>query len=265
MARRLALITGASAGIGAAFVRAYAKRGCDLVLVARRKERLDEMAKDLRAKHGLEVQALSVDLASPDANDQIMGGLQTIGRIPDVLVNNAGYALTGMFTQSGWKDHASFIQVLAIGPTELIHRLMPAMLAQKYGRIINVASLAGIMPAPPGHTLYAAVKAYMIKMSQSLNMEGKAQGVHATALCPGFTFSEFHDVTGTRDKVSQLPKWLWQQAEPVVEAGIRAVEIGKPVEVPGFANKMLAGFFRTLPDPIGNSIVGSQAQKFRKT
>ena len=117
------------------------------------------------------------------------------GIIVDGLVNNAGYGVPGAYVNSTWETQHAFLQVMVVAVAELTHRLLPGMLERGYGRILNVASLAGLVPAPAGHTLYAASKSFMIKFSESLAHEVGHRGVHVTALCPGFTLSEFHDVT----------------------------------------------------------------------
>src|SRR5690606_32220993 len=126
---------------------------------------------------------------------------------------------------------ADFLQVLVTAPTELCHRLMPGMRKRGHGRVINVASLAGHVPGSAGQTLYAGAKSYRIKLSQALSIGYGPECVHTCALCPGFTHSEFHDVTGSRALMSKLPKWLWMDAASVVQQGLDAVERGDAVYV----------------------------------
>lgn len=265
MTRRLVLITGASAGIGAEFARQYAARGWDVALTARRADRLEALAREVEDKHGVVALVISQDLAKAGAVDAILTEVKEAGRDIDAVVNNAGYGLPGTFFNTSWKDQADFLQVLLNAPIELTHKVLPGMAERGFGRIINVASLAGYTPGSNGHTLYAAVKSAMIKFSESVNAEAKAAGhnIHACALCPGFTYSEFHDVNGTRERTKDMPEWLWMQAEPVVEAGIEAVERGQPVVVPGAVNKGLATLAKILPDPLGRAIVKEQSKRFR--
>ncbi|MBU2084771.1 MAG: SDR family oxidoreductase [Alphaproteobacteria bacterium] len=268
MARRLCLITGASAGIGAEFARQYAALGWDLALTARRTDRLDALAQELETAHGISAITIAQDLALPDAVDAILSTLETKGRHVDALVNNAGYGLPGTFFNTSWDEQAAFMRVLYTAPVELAHKVLPGMAERRYGRIINVASLAGYAAGSAGHTLYASVKAAMIKFSESLNAECVASGqtdIHCTALCPGFTWSEFHDVNGTREDTNKMPKWMWMEAAPVVKAGIDAVNRGEPVIVPGGANKALATLTRILPEPIGRAMVGAQSKRYRRT
>ena len=215
----VALVTGASAGIGSAFARELAARGHDLVLTARRADRLDALAEELRRDHAVAAHCIPLDLAESDAPNRLAGEVARLGLQVDLLVNNAGYGVTGSFVSRTWSTHADFTRVLVVAPTELCHRLLPGMRARRRGRIINVASLAGLLPAPAGHTLYAASKAWLIRFSQALALENRAHGIHVCALCPGFTWSEFHDVTGTRERMHRLPRWLWMDAASVARDG----------------------------------------------
>ena len=267
MNRRLCLITGASAGIGAEFARQYAALGWDLALTARRADRLEALAAELEAAHGISVIPIVQDLARANAVDKILGALASQDRLVDALVNNAGYGLPGTFFNTDWKEQAAFIRVLYSAPIELAHKVLPGMAERRYGRIINVASLAGYAAGSAGHTLYASVKAGLIKFSESLNAECAATDqpdIHCTALCPGFTWSEFHDVNGTRDDTDKMPKWMWMQAAPVVKAGIDAVNKGQPVVVPGAVNKTLASLTRILPEPLGRAMVRAQSRRYRR-
>lgn len=267
MDRRLCLITGASAGIGAEFARQYAALGWDVALTARRADRLEALAEEVQEKHGVTAIVIAADLATPTAPEAILKTLADKGRHVDALVNNAGYGLPGTFFNTAWDDQAAFIRVLYTAPLELAHRVLPGMAARKYGRIINVASLAGYAAGSAGHTLYASVKAGLIKFSESLNAECEALGyddIHCSALCPGFTWSEFHDVNGTRQDTNKMPKWMWMPAEPVVRQGIEAVNRGQPVIVPGLVNKAIATLTRILPEPAGRAMVRAQSRTYRR-
>lgn len=265
MARRLVLITGASAGIGAEFARQYAARGWDVALTARRLDRLDALALDIEKRYRVQAITIAQDLARPDAVDTLLAELKEHGRAPDGVVNNAGYGLPGTFFNTSWKDQAAFLQVLLTVPCELTHKVLPGMVERGFGRIINVASLAGYTPGSNGHTLYAPVKSALIKLSESVHAEAQAAGhnIHVCALCPGFTWTEFHDVNGTREKTKQTPPWMWMEAGPVVEAGINAVERGMPVVVPGAVNKGMATLAKLLPEPVGRAVMQAQSRRFR--
>jgi short-subunit dehydrogenase len=148
---------------------------------------------------------------------------------------------------------------------ELTCRLVPGMVERRYGRIINIASLAGLVPAPAGHTLYAASKAFVIKFSESLAHEVGPYGVHVTALCPGFTWSEFHDVTGTRDRMNRLPTWMWMTAADVAREGFDAVMAGTPIHINGRVNRTIAILVRYIPQWIVRSVSRRFGKTYRKT
>ena len=246
MTRRLCLVTGASAGIGAAFARLYAEKGHDLVLTARRRDRLEALAAELRQAHGIEVLVLPADLALPGAVDGLIAGLE--GRAIDVLINNAGYGLPGLYARTRWSEQAAFLQVLLVAVCELTHKLLPGMVERGYGRIVNVASLAGHVPGMPSHTLYGPTKAFLVRFSQALHLETLGTGVHVSALCPGFTWSEFHDANGTRGQADKLPRYMWLDARTVVELGHAAVEANKAVRVTGGLNQLIAAICKIVPD-----------------
>ena len=168
--------------------------------------------------------AIVLDHGEPTAAARLCAELDARGIIVDALVNNAGYGVPGLYANVPWDAQEPMLQVMVVGLCDLTRRLWPGMLERGYGRVINVASLAGLVPAPAGHTLYGATKAFLIKFSEALAHEGRAHGVHVTALCPGFTLSEFHDVTGTRDQMNRLPRWLWMDAPTVARMGFDAVD-----------------------------------------
>ena len=246
-ARRLVLITGASAGIGAAFARAYAARGWDLALTARRAERLEALAAELGERHGVGVLALPDDLSDPAAPGRLMTAVAERGRAVDALVNNAGYGLRGPTCRQSPADQRALMQVLTTAVMALSHAALPGMRARGYGRIINVASVLGLIPGAPGSALYSGAKAFVVGFSEGMHLEYRADGVHVTALCPGLTRSEFHTVSGMTEAIADAPAWMWTTAEDVAEAGIEAVEANRAVCVPGAANKAVVAAARLLP------------------
>lgn len=264
MKRRM-LITGASAGIGEACAREWAKQGWDLILTARRVERLQALADVLRSEHGCDAAVISADLADPLAPGALVQTIEARGLTVDGLINNAGYGVPGSFLSAQWRTHADFLRVLLWAPTELTHRLLPGMQQRGFGRIINVASLAGLVPSTAGHTLYGATKSYLIRFSQSLAQETAEHGVHVLALCPGFTYSEFHDVNGMRSTVSTMPRYMWMDARSVAVEAHRASERGQMMLVNGRWNRFVAGLVKLLPDRIALALARRQAHRFRKT
>lgn len=265
MSRRTVLITGASSGIGEAFADVFAAEGFDIVIAARREERLAVVGRRLHDRYGVGVHTLRIDLADVGAVEQLCEAVAARGITVDALVNNAGYGIPGAFTASEWTRHAALLQVMVVAVAELTHRLLPRMLERGYGRIINVASLAALVPAPAGHTLYAASKAFVVKFSEALANEVRAGGVHVTALCPGFTMSEFHDVTGTRSTVSELPGWLWMDAPSVARQGFDAVMAGTPLHVTGRVNRTIAAAVRFVPQSLLAAIGRRTARHYRKS
>jgi len=262
--RRTVLITGASAGIGLSFARVFAANGFDLVLTARREKRLTHVADELTARHQVAARVLADDLEDPAAPARIVGRLADEGVAIDALVNNAGYGLPGKYAETSWDAQARFIQIMVTAYAELVHRLLPGMIERRYGRIINVASVAGLVPGTPGHTLYAASKAFLIKFSQSVALETRRQGVYVTALCPGFTYTEFHDVNNTRPLVSaNVPRSMWLDADDVAREGFEGVMAGRYQVVPGFRYRALVALTRLLPESLVLKATLSQSRRFR--
>jgi hypothetical protein len=248
---RTVLITGASAGIGQAFARVFAEHGWHLVVTARRRERLEALAAELNERHGVTVHVIVADLADPLAGERIASEVAGAGIVVDGLVNNAGYAVPGRYRHTSWAQQSAFLQVMVTAVAELTHRFLPGMVERRFGRIVNVASVAGLLPgAAVGHTLYGGSKAFLVRFSQSLTTEVRKYGVHVTAVCPGMTYSEFHDVTGTREKVSRLPRWAWMDSPAVARAGYAACMKGRSVCVTGAVNKGLVLLGRLLPDEL---------------
>lgn len=262
--RPLCLITGASAGIGAAIAREYAALGWDLALVARREEPMVALATELKTRFKTTSHIFTADLFDPNATNDLMMRIGKKGLQIDGLVNNAGYGHPGRYVDSPWEDHGKFIQLMLTAPCEMTRAVLPDMQARGFGRIINVASLAGHLPGSNGHTLYAATKSFLIKFSESLNAECAGTGVHISALCPGFTYSEFHDVNGTRSAVSQMPDAMWMSAEDCAHMAVEAVERNRAVFVPGGVNKTIAAVAKVLPATLAQKLMAKNSQKFRK-
>jgi short-subunit dehydrogenase len=261
---RHALITGASAGIGRDLAEIFARNGFDLVLVARREKRLHEIARDLEHRFAVTVHAVTLDLAEPGAAEWLHNEMRMRGLNIDALICNAGFGVAGFYRDTSWADQHALCQVMMTGVAELCHRFAPDMGARGYGRILNVASLAGFLPPAPGGTLYIPAKAFEIKLSQALALEYTGENVHVTALCPGFTYTEFHDVMGTREAMSAMPRFMWMKSKRVAEEGYKAVMQGKPVHIPGRLNRFIAWLAWALPSPAVNAILRRQALYAKK-
>jgi hypothetical protein len=182
----------------------------------------------------------------------------------DALINNAGYGVPGNFIDYPWERHAEFIQVLLTSVAHTTHLVLPGMVERGWGRIVNVASLAGLLTGSKGHTLYGATKAFVIKMSESLALELTGTGVNVTACCPGFTYTEFHDVVGNREQVSQLPRVMWMRAAPVARQALDAVGRGQVVVVPGRTNRAVATLSRLMPESLALQISAHVSERARK-
>lgn len=261
---RTALVTGASSGIGKAFAELLAAKGYAVVLTARRSERLDALAAELQQRHGVSTHTIVADLSQPDAPQHIAADLASRGLVIDVLVNNAGYGVPGSYANVSWDDHARFMQVMVTAVLDLTYRLLPGMIERGWGRIINIASVAGMVPAPAGHTLYGASKSFLIRFSEALSAENAPKGVHVTAVCPGFTWSEFHDVTGTRDKMNSVPRVLWLEAGDVAREGYDAVMKGHSVVVNGGIYRFLVWLNGAMPRGIARWVSGMAGRRYRK-
>lgn len=263
-ARRRALVTGASSGIGLAFAQVLASHGYDLVLTARRRDRLEALAAELNRRYSTDAVVLPEDLSDVQGCERLAGAVAERSLQVDVLVNNAGFGVPGSYSSTTWAQQADLLQVLVIAVAELSHRLLPGMIERGWGRIINVASLAGLLPGVAGHTLYAASKSFLIRFSESLALETARHGIHVTATCPGFTLSEFHDVVGTREQVKKMPAFLWVDADYVARASYDAVMAGIPVFVPGRVNRAIATLGGVLPRSLVRSLMKRNARRFRR-
>lgn len=257
-----ALVTGASSGIGSAIAREYARRGVPLILSARRLDRLEQLAEELGRTVAVEV--IPADLSDPTAPQRLVAEIERRGLAVRILVNNAGYGVPGRYLTREWQVHAEFLQVMIGAVSELTWRLLPAIRASGQGRILNVASFAALVPGADGQTLYAAVKSYLVRFSESLSLENAGIGVHVTALCPGFTWSEFHDVTGTRAMMSKLPKWAWLEPDAIALAGVEGAERGRVVVVPGRVYRLVHFIARHLPQRLVLGLMGRNSGRIRR-
>ncbi len=252
--RPVALVTGASSGLGRDFAIALAQRGFDLVVVARREDRLIALKREVASKYAARAMVIAMDLAVPTAPREIYSIVEGSGLEVSFLVNNAGYGLRGRFLDVPWSAHADFLQVMVSAWLHLTHLFLPAMRARGYGRLLHVSSLASLGPEPPG-SLYSPTKSMMTSASRALRLNLLKTGVHCTALCPGFTHTEFHDALGCRAQMNKLPKYMWMDSRAVVEAGLRGVEENRVLVVPGAFNKFAACMCKLLPYALTSKLI----------
>ncbi|MCJ7421353.1 SDR family NAD(P)-dependent oxidoreductase [Sphingomicrobium astaxanthinifaciens] len=248
MTKPITLITGASAGLGAEFARQYAARGHRLVLVARRRERIEALASDLG-----NARAVAMDLSAPHAASRLLADIASAGEQVGTLVNNAGFGLVGAFDALDNARQRQMIDLNCGLLTELAHGVIPGMKRFGHGGILNVASVAGFQPGP-GMAVYFATKAYVLAFTEALHEELRKSNIHVSALCPGPTATEFGDVAGFGG--NSAVDAVKMTAEQVVAAGIKGLEADKAVVVPGIANKISANSSRFLTRKAVRKIVG---------
>ena len=253
------VITGASSGIGAQFAKSYAQLGHDLILVARRKDRLDALASELMAQHGIKVTCHCADLGDQVAVEALVQSL--LDHKISGLINNAGYSVARQYLKTDWATQSAFIQVCVTTPARLCHALLPMMQAQGFGRIINISSIAAFNEGAAGHTLYPAAKSFVLKMSRSLACESKPMGIHVTALCPGATESEFHDANGMKAVMQKKPLPT-MTTKSVVDMAIAANEAGQEVLIPGLGNHLACFAMKHLPDPLITPLIRWGAKRY---
>jgi short-subunit dehydrogenase len=247
--KKVALITGASAGLGVEFARQLSKRGHRLVLAARRKDRLEELAKDLG-----NARAVAIDLSKANAAAKLMADVRDAGEEVEILVNNAGFGLIGRFAELDAKRLRQMIDLNAGTLTDLCRAVAPQMIARKAGGILNVASTAAFQPGPK-MAVYFATKAFVLSLTEALHEELKADGVRVTCLCPGPTRTEFGEVAGFGgngmfDKVAM-------ESPDVVKAGLEGLDRNHAVVVPGLVNKIGAASTRFAPRSVVRKIAGA--------
>ena len=250
--RKLALVTGASGGIGYELAQVLARHGHDLVLVARRADKLAALAERLEMDHGISVRVIAKDLARPEAAAEIHEALAAEGLAVDILVNNAGIGLLGKFAEIGIEGDVTMLRLNVESPTLLTRLLLPSMLERGSGRVLNVASTAGLQPGPL-MAVYYATKAYLLSLSEALANEVAGTGVTVTALCPGATETGFSSHAGAEQ--SRLFKGRTMDARTVAEAGYAALMAGKPVVIPGVRNRILAFSVRLAPRRVVTQMV----------
>jgi short-subunit dehydrogenase len=256
MAQEIALVTGASSGIGAAFAHRLAREGRHVALVARRADVLERLAETLR-RNRVDAHAIAADLTRPGAVQALAEDLERRGCVVDWLVNNAGFGTYGAFHELPLQRELEEIQLNVSALVELTGRFLPGMVARKRGAVINVASVAGFAPGPYMAT-YCATKAFVKSFSEAVAAEVSGTGVDVLCVCPGFTRTEFQ--TRAEVDVSRVPNFAWMSAEAVADEAVKAVG-RKAVLVSGTMNSMTASVIRLLPTSISGRIFGAALRR----
>jgi short-subunit dehydrogenase len=254
---RTALITGASSGIGSVFARQLAARGYDLILVARRRERLDALAQELQRQHGVTAEVLVADLARSEDVERVAGRIESHPAL-ETLVNNAGFGSRHHFVELDLNYQLDMIRVHVLASVRLTRAALPGMIERRGGAVINVSSMSGFLPMPR-IVIYSATKAFLITFSEALAKELRNTGVRVQALCPGFTYTEFHDAAEFEgfDR-SETSKALWMSAEDVVSESLSALDRNRTICIPGRKNRLL---LRVAQSALGKVLMRALAGK----
>jgi short-subunit dehydrogenase len=240
---KLAVVTGASSGIGEAYAKELAARGCHVVLVARSKEKLEALAGEIKRKHGVQTYALPIDLSKAGAPRHLAELIAELGLTVDILINNAGFGTHGRFEDIDPEREQEEIMLNTAALVDLTHRFLPTMLERKDGIVVNVASMAAFAPCAY-LSVYGATKAFVLSFSEALWAETRGSGVRVMALCPGATETGFFDVVGSREMVTRS---TLSTPENVVRAGFRGIDRGSSYIIDGRNNYMAALMIRFLP------------------
>ncbi len=239
-----ALITGATAGIGASYANLLAKEGFDLILVARDLPRLNQVAKELSKRFGVKAQCIKADLTKPSQLARVEKRVADSKKPIDILVNNAGFGIKDSFTVSNLDKEQELLDVLVTAPMRLTHAVLPVMIKRNTGIIVNVSSVASFIA---GGT-YSAAKSYLTVFSESLHTELRGTNVKISALCPGFTRTEFH--ARGRMKMTALPKFMWLDSDKLVSKSWKHANANRAISIPGWQYKILSAIARNAPRPI---------------
>lgn len=241
---RLALVTGASSGLGVDFARRLAELGCHLVLVARREERLRAVQQEICARYGIEVAVLPLDLTGPEAPQQLYDQLQHWNKKVDVLVNNAGFGIHGDFIDIPWEEEEQLLELNIISLAHLTKLFVKDMVAQDFGYILQVASI-GAFQGVPTYASYAAAKGFILLFGEALNYELRRSQVSCTVLCPGITATEFMKVAGQRPTLYH--RLVTMPSQEVARIGLDGMLRRKATVVPGWFNRLTVWGSRLVP------------------
>ena len=239
---KTALVTGASSGLGAEFARQLAALGFNLILTSRRTERLQQLGEHLRTTYSIRVQIQLADLSMLSDIENLISIINNLEAL-DLLINNAGFGTVGRFHRVDAKKEMAMVSVHMVAPVMLSRAVLPGMIARNQGGIINVSSLAGLIPIR--NVLYHSSKAFLISFSEALHTELYASQVHVQALCPGFILTEFHDtIEYSRFSRKGIPRFLWMTSGQVVSASLKSLPHGKLLCIPGGINRFAGALAR---------------------
>ncbi len=258
----LAVITGAASGMGAEFARQLGAQGYDLILLARRRDRLEQVRDGITAIHNVQCEVLPADLINPDELAGVEARLRTAANL-SLLVNNAGFGSSGKFYESSIDEQDQMHRLHVLATMRLCHAALGGMVARNRGAIINVSSVSAFVPTA-GTTSYSATKAWMNRFSEGLYLELRAarSAVRVQALCPGYTRTEFHSASDMN--VRGIPNWMWLSAERVVRESLRGLRQGKLIVIPGRFYRYSVRMYRMLP-PSAKDRVGLGSAAFRSS
>ena len=239
------LITGASSGLGKDFAILFAEKGYDLVLTARRKKNLEEIRNNLINQFGIKAYIISRDLSDLKSTEEIYNFCEENKIQINVLVNNAGYGLKDSFEKISLSDHIDFINVLSTSAIALTRLFLPGMIKRKFGRIINVSSVAAFAPFTNSGGMYIATKLMLLKFSEMIHNDYKNKNIFSCSVCPGFTHTEFHNEM--KEFKSSIPSFMWMESRTVVEQAYEASMSGKEIIINGWRYKILVFFMKITP------------------
>ena len=261
MNKKYALITGSTAGIGLDIAQELSRRGHNIILTARREDRLKDIAEQLTTDFGVKADYVVADLGDSNAPGIIFDFCASNNYIVDILVNNAGYTINKNFHEISEEEEERFIRVLGLGVITLTKRFIPGMLQLKSGKIMLVSSLAAFAPPARG-ALYGPVKTFVNRFGDAVNFNYRNQGITATNVCPGFVETEFHKASGMQDVMDEVPSFMKKDSKTIAKGAVDAMMGGKRLWIPGLLIKMIAFFCYHLPGPlvikIGSSLAGGR-------
>lgn len=259
MENKIAIITGATSGIGAAYAKEFARQGYNLILTGRRKEMIERNAQQIRNNYGVKVHILIAELSKQEDLEKVIDFIKD--KKVEVLINNAGFGVTGCYQDTDLTSVCNLAKVNVLVPMRLIHQVLPGMIKRRKGTIINISS-EGIYLPVPGNAAYSGVKAFLKTFTEGLFMDLHQTGVKVIAVCPGLTHTDFHEKLGM-DPARQINRGLiqWMSPEKIVMESLRDLKKGRVVSIPGLHTKILACVFQLIPDKLSYQMLYQFSRK----